>query len=75
MQSFKVLTHDLFNGLVGKSLSVPYFMLSMLPKGQPRSQGLSSSRPSKRGETLVGSGHASPRIWEMTTTSLKGGAS
>ena len=31
--------------------------------GQPRSQGLSSSRPRKRerGETLVGAGHVSPR--------------
>ena len=27
---------------------------------QPRSRGLSSSRPSERGETLIGSGHVLP---------------
>ena len=52
---------------------VSFFKLS-LGRCQPRSQGLSSSHPSERGETLVGSGHVSPRIWEMTVKSLKGGA-
>ena len=33
---------------------------------QPRSQGLSSSRPSERGETLVGSGHVLP--WQLRTS-------
>jgi len=28
----------------------------------------------ERGETLVGSGHVSPRIWEMTIYPMKGGA-
>ena len=28
----------------------------------------------ERGETLVGSGHVSPRIWEMTIYLMKGGA-
>ena len=28
----------------------------------------------ERGETLVGSGHMSPRIWEMTIYPMKGGA-
>ena len=28
----------------------------------------------ERGETLVGSGHVSPRIWEITIKLLKGGA-
>ena len=37
---------------------------------QPRSQGLSSYRLG----TLVGSGHVSPRIWEITVKLLKGGA-
>ena len=37
---------------------------------QPRSQVLS---PTRR-ETLVGSGHVSPRIWEITNKLLGGGA-
>ena len=37
---------------------------------QPRSQVLS---PTRR-ETLVGSGHVSPRIWEITNKRLGGGA-
>ena len=37
---------------------------------QPRSQVLS---PPRR-ETLVGSGHVSPRIWEITNKRLAGGA-
>ena len=37
---------------------------------QPRSQVIS---PSRR-ETLVGSGHVSPRIWEITNKRLGGGA-
>ena len=37
---------------------------------QPRSQVLS---PTRR-ETLVGSGHVSPRIWEITNELLGGGA-
>ena len=37
---------------------------------QPRSQVLS---PTRR-ETLVGSGHVSPRIWEITNKQLGGGA-
>ena len=28
----------------------------------------------ERGETLVGSGHVSPRMWEMTIYPMKGGA-
>ena len=39
-------------------------------KEQPRSQVLS---PTRR-ETLVGSGHVSPRIWEITNKRLGGGA-
>ena len=38
-------------------------------KFQPRSQVLS---PTRR-ETLVGSGHVSPRIWEVTNKRLGGG--
>ena len=37
---------------------------------QPRSQVLS---PTRR-ETLVGFGHVSPRIWEITNKQLEGGA-
>ena len=37
---------------------------------QPRSQGLS---PTRR-ETLVGSGHVSPKIWEITNKRFGGGA-
>ena len=37
---------------------------------QPRSQVLS---PTRR-ETLVGSGHVSPRIWEITNKRFGGGA-
>ena len=37
---------------------------------QPRSQVLSSTRR----ETLVGFGHVSPRIWEITNKRLGGGA-
>ena len=37
---------------------------------QPRSQVLS---PTRR-ETLAGSGHVSPRIWEITNKRLGGGA-
>ena len=40
------------------------------PLAQPRSQVLS---PTRR-ETLVGSGHVSPRIWEITNKRLGGGA-
>ena len=48
-------------------LSVYYKQLYQI---QPRSQVLS---PTRR-ETLVGSGHVSPRIWEITNKRLGGGA-
>ena len=41
-----------------------------LPHRQPRSQDLS---PTRR-ETLVGSGHVSPKIWEITNKRFGGGA-
>ena len=44
--------------------------LKLLHSGQPRSQVLS---PTRR-KTLVGSGHVSPRIWEITNKRLGGGA-
>ena len=46
------------------------FLLGEDIRTQPRSQVLS---PTRR-ETLVGSGHVSPRIWEITNKRLGGGA-
>ena len=45
-------------------ITVSLQLCQLQPLLQPRSQGLSSSRPSagsERGETLVGAGHVSPR--------------
>ena len=47
------------------------------PLSQPRSQGLSPSRPLERErerETLVWSGHVRPKIWDVAKKRIVGGA-
>ena len=51
--------------------------INCLKQSQPRSQGLSSSRPLERErerETLVWSGHLRPKIWDVAKKRIVGGA-
>ena len=61
-----------FNTTPSKSLDFTYCKLPLKVPGskQPRSQVLS---PTRR-ETLVGFGHVSPRIWEITNKQFGEGA-
>ena len=73
MASERLKRRDLLAlSFITKSISKKLLIKILINIGiiQPRSQVLS---PTRR-ETLVGSGHVSPRIWEITNKRLGGGA-